>query len=100
MSTAIRWVHAWRTETGSPPCQPGQIVVMDNLSAYKAAGVRTATQATGAQIENAFAKLKAILRKAAARAISKLWDVCRDVIPQLTPNEYATMFKATGYKPE
>ncbi len=59
---------------------------MDNLPAHKVAGVRAAIQATGARlwllppyspdfnpIENAFAKLKAILRKAAARTIPALW---------------------------
>jgi transposase len=70
-----------------PTLRPGQIVVMDNLPAHRVAGVRAAIQATGAPlwflppyspdfnpIETAFAKLKAILRKAAARTIPKLWD--------------------------
>lgn len=69
-----------------PTLRPGQIVVMDNLPAHKVAGVRVAIQAAGAQlwllppyspdfnpIENAFAKLKAILRKAAARVPSRRW---------------------------
>lgn len=96
-----------------PTLRKGQIVVMDNLPAHKVAGVRTAIHATGARlwllppyspdfnpIENAFAKLKAILRKAAARTIPTLWDAIRDALPQLTPDECANMFKAAGYEPE
>jgi len=70
-----------------PTLRPGDIVVMDNLPAHKVAGVRTAIEAAGAcrrllppyspdlnPIENAFAKLKALLRKAAARTVPDLWD--------------------------
>jgi len=93
--------------------RPGQTVVMDNLPAHKVAGVRAAIQATGARlwllppyspdfnpIENAFAKLKAILRKAAASTIPSLWDAIRDALPQFTPDECANFFKAAGYEPE
>ena len=77
-----------------PTLRPGDIVVMDNLPAHKVAGVRAAIEAAGARrrllppyspdfnpIENAFAKLKAILRKAAARTIPALWDAIRDALP-------------------
>ncbi|HEY2131647.1 MAG TPA: transposase, partial [Acetobacteraceae bacterium] len=77
------------------------------------AGVRAALEATGARlwllppyspdfnpIENAFAKLKAILRKAAARTISSLWNAIRDALPQFTPEECANFFTAAGYEPE
>ena len=96
-----------------PTLRLGQIVVMDNLPAHKLPGVRAAIQATGAillllppyspdfnPIEHAFAKFKAILRKAAARTIPKLWDTIRDALPQFTPDECANMFTATGYEPE
>jgi transposase len=96
-----------------PILRPGQIVVMDNLPAHKLPGVRAAIQATGARllllppyspdfnpIENAFAKLKAILRKAAARTIPRLWDAVRDALPQFTPHQCASMFTAAGYEPE
>jgi transposase len=89
-----------------PTLRPGQIVVMDNLPAHKVAGVRAAIQATGARlwllppyspdfnpIENAFAKLKAILRKTAARTIPALWDAIRDALPQFTPGEAQTCSK-------
>ena len=65
-----------------PTLAPGEVVIMDNLPAHKLAGVRTAIEGAGATllylppyspdfnpIEQAFAKLKALLRKAAARTI-------------------------------
>lgn len=96
-----------------PTLRPGQIVVMDNLPAHKVPGVMTAIEAVGARllllppyspdfnpIENAFAKLKAILRKTAARTIPRLWDAVRDALPQFTPDQCANMFTAAGYEPE
>ena len=96
-----------------PTLRPRQIVVMDNLPAHKVAGVRTAIEATGARlwllppylpdfnpIENAFAKLKAILRKAATRTLSALWDAIADALVQFTPAECANFFRAAGYEPE
>ncbi len=75
---------------------------MDNLPAHKVAGVRAAIEATGARlrllppyspdfnpIENAFSKLKALLRKAAARTIPTLWNAITDALPRLTLNECA-----------
>ena len=68
-----------------PTLSPGDIVVMDNLPAHKATAVRIAIEADGARlppyspdfnpIENAFARLKAGLRKAAARTMPELWTV-------------------------
>ena len=96
-----------------PTLRPGQIVVMDNLPAHKVGGVRAAIEAVGSRlwllppyspdfnpIENAFAKLKAILRKAAARTIPRLWEAIGNALPQFTPKECANMFKAAGYEPE
>jgi len=51
-------------------------------------------------IENAFSKLKAILRKAAARSIEDLWDVIRDALPCFTPQDCVNYFTAAGYEPE
>ncbi len=75
------------TDTLVPALTPGDTVVMDNLAAHKVAGVRQAIEAAGAQlrylpayspdfnpIEQAFAKLKALLRSAAARTVPDLWD--------------------------
>jgi len=69
-----------------PELSPGDIVVMDNLSSHKRPAVRHAIEAAGARllylppyspdfnpIENAFAKLKALLRRAAERTVDALW---------------------------
>lgn len=97
----------------APTLRPGQVVVMDNLPAHKVAGVRTMIEATGARlrllppyspdfnpIELAFAKLKAILRRAAARTIPELWDTIGDALPQFSPAECANYFTACGYEPD
>ena len=51
-------------------------------------------------IENAFSKLKAFLRKAAARTIDELWDVIRDALPRFTPQDCANYFTTAGYEPD
>ncbi len=95
------------------PClRPGDVVVMDNLSAHKVAGVRQAIKARGAfllylpayspelnPIEQAFAKLKALLRKAAARTIDTLEAAIATALENFTPNECANYFTNSGYKP-
>src|SRR5690606_28177129 len=96
-----------------PTLAPGDIVVMDNLPAHKAAGIRDAIEAAGASllylppyspdfnpIENAFAKLKALLRARAERTIAALWDTVGSLIELYTPTECANYFKAAGYDPE
>ena len=95
-----------------PVLTPGDIVVMDNLPAHKLAGVRKAIEAAGATprflppyspnfnpIENAFAKLKALLRKAAARTIPDLIQAIRQAIAKVTPRECASYFDHAGYEP-
>lgn len=96
-----------------PTLAPGDIVVMDNLPAHKPAAVRAAIEGAGATlrylppyspdlnpIENAFAKLKALLRKAAARTIDELWDAIRDALPDFSPTECVNYFTTTGYEPD
>jgi transposase len=71
----------------APELNPGDIVVMDNLSGHKGVTIRAMIEAAGASllylppysldfnpIEKAFSKLKAHLRKAAERTVSGLWD--------------------------
>jgi transposase len=90
----------------------GDIVVMDNLPAHKPAGVRRAIAQAGAAllylppyspdfnpIEMAFAKLKAILKKTAARTLDQLWDAIAEAIDAFTPTECANFFAAAGYEP-
>lgn len=94
----------------APTLSPGDIVVMDNLPAHKGAAVRTAIEARGAcllllppyspdfnPIENAFAKFKSSLRKAAARTVETLEAAIADTYRAFTPNECANYFLAAGY---
>ncbi len=94
----------------APELRPGDIVVMDNLGSHKGAGIRAAIEAAGASllylppyspdfnpIENAFAKLKAMLRRAAARTVDGLWPVIGRSIDTCTPTECTHYFAAAGY---
>lgn len=96
-----------------PTLQSGDIVVMDNLSSHKGPAVCQAIAATGARllylppyspdfnpIENAFAKLKALLRKAAEPTVDGLWDAIGHIIDLFTPSECANYFAAAGYEPD
>ena len=93
-----------------PELSPGDIVVMDNLPAHKVTGVRQAIEAAGARllylppyspdfnpIEMAFSKLKALLRKAAARTVEDLWDAIAKTLDAFTPTECINYFAAAGY---
>jgi transposase len=104
------WFLAYVQQVLAPTLKPGDIVVMDNLPAHKGAAVRKAIEATGAQlrllppyspdfnpIENAFAKFKALLRKAAARTVTTLERAIADAIDTFTPAECANYFAAAGY---
>jgi transposase len=97
----------------APTLSPGETVVMDNLPAHKVTGVRAAIEVTGARlrllppyspdfnpIELAFAKLKALLRRAAARTIPELWDAIAAALPAFSPHECANYFTACGYEPD
>jgi transposase len=107
------WFVAYAQQVLAPTLRAGDVVILDNLPAHKASGAREAIEATGARmlflppyspdfnpIENAFAKLKSILRKAAARTVPELWDAIRDALPRFTPEECANYFTAAGYEPE
>ena len=93
-----------------PILRPGDIVIFDNLGSHKGKAVRRAIRAVGAKlfflppyspdfnpIENAFAKLKALLRKAAERTIDGLWAAIGRLIDTFTPSECANYFTAAGY---
>jgi transposase len=93
-----------------PELRPGDVVIMDNLSSHKGPRVREMIEAAGASlrylppyspdfnpIENAFAKLKALLRKAAERTIRGLWDAIGRLIDLFTPNECANYLANAGY---
>ena len=96
-----------------PTLRPGDVVVMDNLGSHKGAAVREAIEAAGANlrflppyssdfnpIENAFAKLKALLREVAARTRDALWAAVGAAIDAFTLDECRNYFSAAGYEPE
>jgi transposase len=93
-----------------PTLKPGDIVVMDNLSAHKNEEVRKIIESAGAElrylppyspdlnpIEQAFAKLKAHLRKAAERSIPALWDRIGSTLNTFSPEECKNFFTHVGY---
>ena len=97
----------------APELRPGDIVVMDNLSSHKGPRARQLVEAAGATllflppcspdfnpIENAFAKLKALLRKAAERTVAGLWDAVGRILDLFSPSECANYFAAAGYDPD
>jgi transposase len=97
----------------APTLARGDIVVMDNLPAHKVTGVRAAINAAGAEllylppyspdfnpIEMAFAKLKALLRGAAARTIPALWQAIATALARFTSTECRNYFIAAGYEPK
>ncbi|NOG73995.1 MULTISPECIES: IS630 family transposase [Roseicella] len=96
-----------------PELRPCDVVIMDNLGSHKGAGVRASIEAAGTSllylppyspdfnpIENAFSKLKALLRKAAERTVEGLWDTIGRFIPSFTPAECTNYFAAAGYDPD
>ena len=107
------WFQAYVDQVLVPELRPGDIVIMDNLGSHKGAGVRTSIERAGAKllylppyspdfnpIENAFSKLKALLRKAAERTVDGLWNRIGALLPTFTPQECANFFAAAGYEPD
>lgn len=105
--------ETWLEQVLVPELRAGDIVIMDNLSSHKGPRVQTMIQAVGAElrylppyspdfnpIENAFAKLKALLRKEAARTVDALWSAIGRLVDLITPEESVNMFTAAGYDPE
>jgi transposase len=93
-----------------PTLTSGDIVVMDNLGSHKVAGVREAIEAAGARllylpsyspdlnpIEQAFAKLKALLRAKALRTVEALWNALGDIVTCFSPDECANFLRHAGY---
>src|ERR1700688_350357 len=103
------FVAGLRSTALTAPCV---IVVLDNLSAHKVPGIREAIEAAGAKllylppyspdfnpIEQLFAKLKALLRKAAERSLEGLWNRIACLLDAFQPDECANYFRNSGYAP-
>lgn len=89
---------------------PGDVVIMDNLSSHKGPRVRQMIEVAGASsrylapyspdfnpIENAFAKLKALLHKAAERSVDGLWTAIGRILDCFTQIECKNHFAAARY---
>jgi len=94
----------------APVLRSGDIVILDNLSSHKVGGVREAIAAVGATllylppyspdlnpIEKFFAKLKALLRKAAARSVDVLWKEIGALLATVTEEECSNYLASCGY---
>lgn len=95
----------------APTLQPGDLVVLDNLSSHKRAGVREAIESVGATllylppyspdfnpIEQAFAKFKWLLKSAAERTVEALWNTCGQLLDEFTPTECRNYIHHCGYR--
>jgi transposase len=93
-----------------PTLRPGDIVVIDNLGSHKGKAVRQAIRTAGAKlfflppyspdlnpIEQVFAKLKALLRKAAERTVEATWKRIGALLNSFTPQECANYLVNAGY---
>jgi transposase len=94
-----------------PTLRPGDIVILDNLSAHKVAGVQKAIECAPAQlwylppyspdfnpIELVFAKLKRLLRSAADRTVDTLWRRCGELLDQSPETECRNYLRHCGYR--
>src|SRR3954454_14628883 len=93
-----------------PTLRPGDIVIIDNLGSHKGKAVRQLIRAAGAKlfflpkyspdlnpIEQVFAKLKHLLRKAAARSVETICTAIGEILGAFTPDECANYFQNSGY---
>ena len=94
----------------APTLKPGDIVILDNLGSHKGNEARRLIEARGAcllflppyspdlnPIELAFAKLKALLRKAGERSVEDIWTRIGELLDAVTPQECRNDFNHTGY---
>jgi transposase len=93
-----------------PELQPGDVVVLDNLSCHRQAAVRRLLEAAGCRVEYlpayspdynpielAFSKLKRLLRKAAERTVEGLWSALGRLLDHFSPQECRAYFRHQGY---
>ena len=101
---------AYLEQVLGPRLQPGHVVVMDNLAAHKVAGVRQLIEARGAQllylppyspdfnpIEQAWSKIKQLLRAAKARLVEALEQAAAEAIAAITADNATAWFRHCGY---
>lgn len=94
-----------------PTLRPGDIVIMDNLSSHKQAGVREAIESVDAEllylppyspdlnpIENAFSKFKWLLKSARERTVEALWHTCGTLLDSFSESECRKYIRHCGYR--
>jgi transposase len=104
------WFLAYVEQVLVPTLSPGDVVVMDNLGSHKSKAVRQAIRKAGAHliflppyspdlnpIEQVFAKLKTLLRKAAERTVEATWRRIGQLLDRFTPTECANYLVNSGY---
>ena len=104
------WFLAYVQQLLIPTLSPGDVVIMDNLGSHKGKAVRRAIRRAGAHliflppyspdlnpIEQVFAKLKALLRKAAERSVEATWRRIGQLLDRFTPAECANYLVNSGY---
>jgi transposase len=104
-----RAFRAYAEQFLAPALEPGDVVVLDNLAAHKVEGAHQAIAAAGASIlylppyspdlnpiEQLFAKLKAFLRKIAARTNDELWQSIGRLLAAVPPSECANYLSHCG----
>ena len=104
------WFLAYVQQLLTPTLSPGDVVIMDNLGSHKGKAVRRAIRQAGVHliflppyspdlnpIEQVFAKLKALLRKAAERTVEATWRRIGQLLDRFTPAECANYLKNSGY---
>lgn len=100
----------WLTRHLIPEMKPGSIVVMDNLPAHKVAQVRQCLEDAGMgllylpayspdfnPIEQVFAKVKALLRRAAPRSFDAICDALKTILTRFSPSECSNYIRHSGY---
>jgi transposase len=93
-----------------PTLKPGDIVVLDNLGSHKGTEIRALIRSVGARliflppyspdlnpIEQVFAKLKSLLRKAAERTVEATWRKIGELLDAFSPTECANYLANSGY---
>ena len=101
---------AWVEQFLVPTLSPGDVVIMDNLGSHKSQAVRRAIRQAGAKllflppyspdlnpIEQVFAKLKTLLRKAGERSVDAVWQRIGDLLDAFAPHECANYITNSGY---
>jgi transposase len=104
------WFRAWVEQVLIPTLAPGDVVVLDNLGSHKGKAVRRAIRAAGAHliflppyspdlnpIEQVFAKLKTLLKKANTRTIEETWRRIGQLLDHFSPVECSNYLRHAGY---